>query len=132
MKISDRLIWQKTHADKTAQQLYRREVIANSEIYWLLKELSIEGLLYLMAKARKNQIKKAVSNYVTTLRHTQTELTGNDLMALGYQPGPEFKTILNDLLDARLDGIVSSREDEIAYIGRTYPLRPLASPRPSV
>lgn len=132
MKISDRLIWQKTHADKTAQLMYRREVIANSEIYWLLKELSIEGLLYLMAKARKNQIKKAVSNYVTTLRHTQTVLTGDDLMILGYQPGPEFKTILNDLLDARLDGKVSSREDEIAYVGRTYPFRPLAAPRPSV
>jgi tRNA nucleotidyltransferase (CCA-adding enzyme) len=107
-------------------------VIANSEIYWLLKELSIEGLLYLMAKARKNQIKKAVSNYVTTLRHTQTVLTGDDLMILGYQPGPEFKTILNDLLDARLDGKVSSREDEIAYVGRAYPFRPLAAPRPSV
>jgi tRNA nucleotidyltransferase (CCA-adding enzyme) len=88
-------------------------VIANSEIYWLLKELSIEGLLYLMAKREKPD-QKAVSNYVTTLRYIQTELTGDDLMALGYQPGPEFKTILNDLADARLDGKVSSREDEIA------------------
>ncbi len=120
-KIADRLLWQKTHVEKTVNLLSRREVVANSEIYWLLKELSIEGLLYLMALARKNQAKKAVSNYVTRLRYTRTDLTGNDLMALGYQPGPEFKMILNDLLDARLDDQISSREEEIALLHRLHP-----------
>lgn len=130
-KISDRLLWQKTHADKIAHLLSRRQVIANSEIYWLLKELSIEGLLYLMAIARKNQIKKAVSNYVTALRQVRTELSGDDLMTLGYQPGPEFKTILNDLLDARLDGRINSREDEITFLAEIYPRRSLAAEGPS-
>ncbi len=129
-KIADRLLWQKTHAEKTVNLLSRREVIANSEIYWLLKELSIEGLLYLMALARKNQVKKAVSNYVTKLRYTRPELTGNDLMALGYRPGPEFRMIFNDLLDARLDDQINSREEEIARLRQLHPLDSLAAASP--
>jgi len=131
-KITERLLWQKVHADKTAHLLSRRQVIANSEIYWLLKELSNEGLLYLMAIARRNQIKKAVSNFVTTLRQVRSELSGDDLMAFGYRPGPEFKAMLNDLLDARLDGINSSREEEIAFIAKAYPLPSLAKEKASV
>jgi tRNA nucleotidyltransferase (CCA-adding enzyme) len=131
-KSSDRLLWQKVHADKTAHLLTRRQVVANSEIYWLLKELSNEGLLYLMAIARKNQIRRAVSHYVTTLRQIRPELTGNDLMALGYQPGPEFKEMLNDLLTARLDGLVSGRQQEITFITKAYPLPSLAEKKPSV
>ncbi len=131
-KLSEHLLWQKVHADKIAHLLSRREIVANSEIYWLLKELSNEGLLYLMAIARKNQIKKAVSNFVTTLRQMRTDLSGDDLMALGYLPGPEFKTMLNNLLDARLDGIVGSREEEMAFIARTYPLASLATGGASV
>ena len=129
-KIADRLLWQKTHVEKTVNLLSRREVVANSEIYWLLKELSVEGLLYLMALARKNQVKKAVSNYVTKLRYTRTDLTGNDLMALGYRPGPDFKMILNDLLDARLDDQISSREEEIALLHRLHPPGSLAATPP--
>ncbi len=49
---------------------------SNSEIYWLLKELSHEGLLYLMAITRKQAGKKAVSLYVTHLQYTETGTAG--------------------------------------------------------
>ena len=43
-------------------------------------------------------------------------LGGNDLIALGYQPGPLFSRILHALEDAQLDGAVASREDALAFI----------------
>jgi tRNA nucleotidyltransferase (CCA-adding enzyme) len=125
-KIRDTLVRQKDHADRTANLLASRLVIRNSETYWLLKELNIEGLLYLMAVSRKNTIKKAVSNYVTDLQHIKTDLNGMDLLAMGYPAGPGFKPMLNDLLDARLDGRVKNREEEIAYITRNYPCQSLS------
>jgi tRNA nucleotidyltransferase (CCA-adding enzyme) len=121
-KISEQLILQKVHADKAANLLARRRAFSNSEIYWLLQELDTEGLLYLMAIARKNSIKKAVSNFVTDLQQTKTELSGRDLLTMGYSAGPGFKIMLNDLLDARLDGQVKNRKDEVAYIKEHYPL----------
>ncbi len=125
-KTSDMLVRQKSYADKTVAILTRRPKLRNSEIYWLLRELDIEGLLYMMAIARKSTIKKIISKYVTDLRQEATLVGGRDLITLGYRPGPEFKTMLNDLQDARLDNLVRSRQDEIDYIRQHYPQQPAA------
>ncbi len=93
-----------------------------SEIYWLLKGLSTEGLLHLMGLLVKKAGKHAVSLYVTDLCRVTTHLHGAELKAMGYPPGPLYATILNHLLEARLDGLVNTAEDEVAFLGRHYPL----------
>ncbi|MEW6429806.1 MAG: CBS domain-containing protein [Thermodesulfobacteriota bacterium] len=107
---------------KTARLLDRRRHVKNSEIYWLLQDFSHEGLLYLMALTRNQVGKKAVSLFVTHLRHVRPVLTGAELIAMGYRPGPLFKTIFTDLREARLDGLVHTRGDEEAYLKRFHPL----------
>jgi poly(A) polymerase len=47
-------------------------------------------------------------------------VTGNDLKALGLDPGPSFKQILQNVEDAQLDGRVRSREDAFELIRREY------------
>ena len=61
------------------------------------------------------------------LRETPTEqfrparlLTGEDLMRMGYRPGPTFRTMLGALEDAQLEGVVSSREEAEDFVRRTY------------
>ena len=51
-------------------------------------------------------------------------LRGEDLIAEGYQPGPRFGKILQVLEDLQLDGILTTRDDAIAWLRRTYPLAP--------
>ena len=46
-------------------------------------------------------------------------LDGNDLIALGVPEGPRVGELLNALLDARLDGLVSTREEEETYVKRS-------------
>jgi len=121
-KISTNLIRQKEHSDKIRNLLSRRHVFSNSEIYWLFEELSNESLLYIMSIARKNHIKQYVSNYVTTMRQVKPITTGTKLQKMGYTPGPLFRSILNDLLSARLDHKLHSEDDEIAFIKEHYPL----------
>ena len=121
-KITDFLLVQKEYADKATHQLARGNGMANSQIVALLEELNIEGLLYLMAMARRNHMKKSISLYVTTLRQIQAELTGQDLVNLGYSPGPLFKKILAKLRDSRLDGLVCNRDEELALLKDTFPL----------
>jgi poly(A) polymerase len=41
---------------------------------------------------------------------------GQDLIAMGFTPGPEFKTILKEIEDLQLDGDLSDRESAIAYV----------------
>jgi tRNA nucleotidyltransferase/poly(A) polymerase len=43
-------------------------------------------------------------------------LRGGDLIDLGYTPGPAFRTMLEALEDAQLEGRIRSREDAIALL----------------
>ena len=48
-------------------------------------------------------------------------VTGDDLIARGYRPGPRFKEILEAVLDAQLEGRVRTREEALALVGREFP-----------
>jgi poly(A) polymerase len=50
---------------------------------------------------------------VETVRPTPL-LTGRDLIAAGYAPGPRFKEVLRAVEDAQLDGAVSTSEQALA------------------
>lgn len=43
-------------------------------------------------------------------------LRGDDLIALGYEPGPRFKRILDAVVDAQLEGLLDSREQAIDWV----------------
>ncbi len=122
VKIAKTLAREKEHSDKIHNLLQRRNILSNSEIYWLFEELNTECLLYLMAIARKSSLKQSISHYVTTLRQTKTEVNGKKLMALGYPPGPLFRKILSEVLTARLDNKLHSLEDELDFVSRNFPL----------
>jgi poly(A) polymerase len=49
-------------------------------------------------------------------------LRGDDLIALGYTPGPEFRTILQVVEDAQLEGKLPTREDALRLITEQFPL----------
>jgi poly(A) polymerase len=48
-------------------------------------------------------------------------LTGNDLISLGFRPGPEFREILDAAEDAQMEGNISSHEDALIWVRRYYP-----------
>ncbi len=123
-KITDYLLDQKQRADQAANELAREPHPKNSKVVAFLSEIKIEGLLYIIAIARKNHVKKAVSLYVTTLRHVEPYHSGDGLMRLGYRPGPQFKKILFFLKNARLDNLVGNKEEEETLLARTFPLSP--------
>ena len=39
---------------------------------------------------------------------------------MGFEPGPLFREIMHDLLMARLDQKIKSKEDELAFVRRRY------------
>jgi putative nucleotidyltransferase with HDIG domain len=49
-------------------------------------------------------------------------LTGTDLIAAGYKPGPRFKEILTAVEDAQLEGTLRSKEEARAFVTGHYPL----------
>ena len=116
-----KLIEQKTGAERIAQEMQKRSHLKPSEIYWLLGEVENEGLLYLMTIARKRYIQKAVSLYVTSLRRVTPLVDGEDLKAMGYVPGPQFRVMRNHLIEVQLDGEVADRDQAMAFLRSHYP-----------
>lgn len=96
-----------------------------SRIYHLLHRQPEEVLftLWLAGEAAPDQIdptrfRPRIEFYLDALRHVRPALNGTDLQALGLRPGPVYTRLLTALLDARLDGQVQSREDELALVQR--------------
>ncbi|HVN28768.1 MAG TPA: CCA tRNA nucleotidyltransferase [Candidatus Binataceae bacterium] len=48
-------------------------------------------------------------------------LSGNDLIGMGFKPGPAFKNILKEVEDLQLDGAIADRDAAIAYVRGHYP-----------
>ena len=86
-----------------------------SRVYDLLAPLETEAVLLMMAKAKQETAKKYISLYLTHLRSVKVMLTGDDLKVLGILPGPRYREILKELLDAKLDGLVRNRGEEIEF-----------------
>ncbi|EGJ51334.1 CBS domain-containing protein [Desulfocurvibacter africanus] len=85
-----------------------------SGLYFILHELPVEGVLLLMAKSTRDQVKKAISVYLTRLRHIKLEIGGADLRIIGLEPGPAYGRILREVLAARIDGKAECRGDQLA------------------
>lgn len=116
------LLQEKVETAKVATVLRRAVPAKNSAIYHLFANCRTEGLLLLMGLVRKKTAKKAISLYVTDLCQTKTALTGDDFKAMGYPVGPLYGEMLRVLLDARLDNVVRSREEEEAFLREHYPV----------
>jgi tRNA nucleotidyltransferase (CCA-adding enzyme) len=89
-------------------------------LYRWFQPLSTEILLVMMARTSKEHVRQWVSLYITHLRDVQPILTGHDLEEFGLDAGPNFRTILDDLLYARLDERVTTEEEERDLVQRKY------------
>ena len=106
--------------EKVFAVLQKNPRLSRSDIHKLLSPLPTEVLLFLMAKTNQEAARKAISLYFTHLKHLKPELKGRDLVALGYQPGPLIKEMLDRLLEARLNEKVKSRSEEKDFIRRYF------------
>lgn len=53
-------------------------------------------------------------------------LTGDDLKAMGFEPGPQFKKILEAVEEAQLDGRITAREEAVEMVETAF-TRPRSS-----
>jgi tRNA nucleotidyltransferase (CCA-adding enzyme) len=84
-----------------------------SDLYELLRAASPECLIYLMATADKEDIKRVLSRYITQWSKEKPDITGDDLRRLGLAPGPAFSRILQAVLTAKLDGTAANVESQL-------------------
>ncbi len=109
-------IHDKIQADLCTKWLESQRSFTNSMLYKKLSPFPAESLLYIMTRATHEGVWRVVSKYITQLRSETPSLKGHDLMEMGFEPGPVYRKILGSLLDARLNGQVKTRQDEVEYV----------------
>jgi tRNA nucleotidyltransferase (CCA-adding enzyme) len=123
-KIRDKVVDGKRQADQALLQIFSWIQAdfqpKRSEIYTLLDPLSTESKLFMMAKTSQMATRRYISLYFTQLKDTKPLLKGKDLIQMGIKPGPSIRKTLADLLKARLDEQVVTRQDEMEYITKAY------------
>jgi tRNA nucleotidyltransferase (CCA-adding enzyme) len=120
--------------DRARKQLIEKGIVRPSQVYRILEDFSEEALVLLLAKqmvmqqeVRLSLLKRRLLAYVKN-REIKTALTGRNLQAMGLEPGPRYKTLLGELLDARIDGMVTTEAEERAFVEKRLGLqRPSAS-----
>ncbi len=126
------LLSQKQQAEAAMRQFLAGNTFTNSEIVTTLQEIAPEGLLYLLAISRKKDITESISRYITTLRHVRPVITGKDILAMGYKPGPDFTRMLDFLRREKLDGRLATKEEEKSALYRRFPLQEQENIRPQL
>jgi len=108
--------------DRALKRLTEKGTVRPSQVYHLLADFSDEALVLLLVKQRSAQhgarvslLKRHLVAYVKN-KSVKTALAGRDLQAMGLQPGPQYKTILGKLLDARIDGMIKTEAEERALV----------------
>lgn len=105
----------KKHEKKIIKALSGK-IITNSSVYSLLKGLTKDTLDYLSCVKESKVIKNRIKLFTLKLSGIKASVTGADLIKLGIKPGPQMGKILNRVLEAKLDGKVKTKNDEIAFI----------------
>lgn len=90
------------------------------EIYTLLSQYDTEILLFLMARTNNERLKRQISFYFTKLKGEKINFKGRDLIKMGFKPGPLYREILDNLLKARLNEQLTTKEDEEKFVLENY------------
>ncbi|MBO1347294.1 MAG: CBS domain-containing protein [Hormoscilla sp. GUM202] len=91
-----------------------------SQILQLLQPYDVATLI-LIAVGSSRSVRQKIWRYLTEFAQVKSPLNGNDLKQFGYQRGPQFKQMLDALLVAKLDGLVSDRASAEAYLAEHFP-----------
>jgi len=117
-----RIVRQDRHLVQEVRRLREREAelmrddLSASGVYRILHPVS-DGARFVFGVATDSRpVRQRLEQYQRRLRRVRTEIDGSYLRELGVPAGPIYRRILDSVLDARLDGQVSSREEEEALV----------------
>ena len=111
----------KSEGEEVIRQLISSPEISRKVIHEILSAIPNEVILFLMAYAKNPDVKRYISLYFTQLKNVLSSVTGDDLIRMGYVPGPQFKKIFDAILESKLSGGLKSRAEEIAFIQEMFP-----------
>ncbi|HEY3281732.1 MAG TPA: CBS domain-containing protein [Armatimonadota bacterium] len=89
--------------------------LSGSSLTRCLRGERLETLVVARALGVGGVVDAPLEEFITRLRHCHLGIGGRDLQELGYAPSPAFGRVLEEALDAKLDGGLRTRKAELAF-----------------
>ncbi|MDD2679815.1 MAG: hypothetical protein PHO03_03315 [Candidatus Omnitrophica bacterium] len=87
-----------------------------AKIFALLEPLSYETILALRGTYNHPLFRRNITDFLDIYNGMRIFVSGNDLRGLGVLPGPRYQEIFTQVLNAKLNGRVKTKEEELALI----------------
>lgn len=87
-----------------------------SRVFSLLEPLSYEAILLLKAKYANPNLQRHIEDFFEIYNGMRIYVSGHDLGGMGLSPGPGYKKIFTTVLNAKLNGRVKTKEQELSLI----------------
>ena len=101
--------------------LATKKELSPPEIYDIFSPLSPEAVIFLLTVLDDDKVNKYATLFVTQYQaQAKISLTGDDLIRMGVSPGPVFQKVFKSLRDARVNGRVNSKKQEIALVEKQF------------
>ena len=110
-----RLVTYKQAKPESIKDLSRAK-IEPAKIFAFLEPLSYETILALKAKYANSAFRLNIANFLEIYNGMRIFIGGEDLHCLGVLPGPRYQKIFEQVLAAKLNGRVKSKEEELILI----------------
>ncbi|WP_321493767.1 CBS domain-containing protein [uncultured Desulfobacter sp.] len=118
IKERELLLDQRIKAEQRIRLIERSYPVSNQQMYWWLIYFKTEILLFMLALTKNEPVRKAISHFYTHQRKIKPLAGGKDLKSAGIKPGPVYSTILDRIIDEKLDGKLNTLEEEIEFAKR--------------
>lgn len=99
------------------------KVLAASKVYSLLEPLSYEVILLIKASHNNKTLHKHIRDFFCSYNGTRISINGQDLRSFGISPGPRYQEIFSRVLNAKLDGKLTSKQEELEFVRHNYKKR---------
>ncbi len=103
-------------AEEVLGELEKSFPMPDHELYWKVVEIPSDLVLYLIAITARKDLEKALMRFYTEHRIIKTAIRGKDLVQMKIPPGPVYKKIMNQIINGRIQGTISSREQELNLV----------------
>ncbi|MFC2034807.1 CCA tRNA nucleotidyltransferase [Chloroflexota bacterium] len=105
-----------TNSLKEKLQSLTASQLAPSRIHRLLHGYSQSAIVANSIATDSSTVCQHINLFLSRIRYVKPSITGNDLKRIGISPGPQIKDILQRLLEAKLDGKVTSKREEEEFV----------------
>ncbi|MEA5452344.1 CBS domain-containing protein [Leptolyngbya sp. CCNP1308] len=122
LQLPDRATERLTHLDDWEHQWLTLVATdpAPSELYAAFSQADTPTHLLVSAR-HPRQLGPVLWRYLMEWASTAPLMDGEQLKALGYRPGPSFRTMLEALFAAQLDGTIATPAEAKAFLVQHYP-----------